>query len=216
HGDRDSSSPGEGDSSTPGEGGLSTPGEGAPSLQYNNNEAPSDPSPSYSSHRGASSEASEATGATYDNSPPSSNPQSTPSRLSSDYSNLPSNPPSQPSRLPSLNPLDAQSYIISSDEYNQNQGHQTVRYHQRTNGRGYDKHEFETTNGIRSQEETEMTNVQLNSYESAPNNAGGSIVKKGSFSWTAPDGRFYEVRYTADAFGFHPEGDHIPKNLPVK
>lgn len=31
----------------------------------------------------------------------------------------------------------------------------------------------------------------------------------GSFSYLGPDGVFYEVRYTADDQGFHPEGDHI-------
>lgn len=34
----------------------------------------------------------------------------------------------------------------------------------------------------------------------------------GSYSYLGPDGVFYEVRYTADDQGFHPEGDHI--NVP--
>lgn len=38
----------------------------------------------------------------------------------------------------------------------------------------------------------------------------------GSFRYLGPDGLFYEVRYTADDQGFHPEGDHfkVPPYVP--
>ncbi|CAG7835611.1 unnamed protein product [Allacma fusca] len=114
------------------------------------------------------------------------------------------------------NSIGVQSYSASSDDYNRNQGHELVKYNQTTNGLGYDKHEFETTNGIHFEEETAMVNTgSPNNYQAPSENAGSSIVKRGSYSWIAPNGQKFEVRYTADAFGFHPEGDHIPKSLPV-
>ncbi|CAG7835612.1 unnamed protein product [Allacma fusca] len=103
------------------------------------------------------------------------------------------------------NSVGVQSSPISLYRYITNQNPEILRFSQTANS-----HEFETSNGIRVQEETEVVNTN-----SEPGSDGRSIVKKGSYSWIAPDGQKYEVRYTADAFGFHPEGDHIPKNLPV-
>uniref|UniRef100_A0A2A4J1E7 Uncharacterized protein n=1 Tax=Heliothis virescens TaxID=7102 RepID=A0A2A4J1E7_HELVI len=38
------------------------------------------------------------------------------------------------------------------------------------------------------------------------------IVVKGSFSYPGEDGKPVVIQYVADEYGFHPEGDSIPKN----
>nr|AYA49880.1 cuticular protein 8 [Leptinotarsa decemlineata] len=59
---------------------------------------------------------------------------------------------------------------------------------------------FETSDGISRQEVGEIANAETEH----------EFVKVlGSFSYLGPDGVRYEVRYTADDQGFHPEGDHI-------
>ncbi|XP_067008124.2 cuticle protein CP14.6 [Anabrus simplex] len=37
------------------------------------------------------------------------------------------------------------------------------------------------------------------------------LVKKGSYSYFSPDGQLISVEYTADEYGFHPQGGHLPK-----
>ncbi|RZF39147.1 hypothetical protein LSTR_LSTR005775 [Laodelphax striatellus] len=44
-------------------------------------------------------------------------------------------------------------------------------------------------------------------------NDGNVIVKTGSYQYTSPEGITYTVQYTADEFGFHPTGSHLP--VPV-
>lgn len=39
---------------------------------------------------------------------------------------------------------------------------------------------------------------------------GSGTVAKGSYSYTAPDGRKISVTWVADENGFQPTGDHIP------
>uniref|UniRef100_T1H0U1 Uncharacterized protein n=1 Tax=Megaselia scalaris TaxID=36166 RepID=T1H0U1_MEGSC len=41
-----------------------------------------------------------------------------------------------------------------------------------------------------------------------PENA--AVVQSGSFKFVADDGQTYQVNWTADEFGFHPEGAHLP------
>ncbi|XP_018331855.1 endocuticle structural glycoprotein SgAbd-8-like [Agrilus planipennis] len=41
-------------------------------------------------------------------------------------------------------------------------------------------------------------------------------VIQGSYSYTAPNGSPVAVKYTADEFGFHPEGSHIALNSVVQ
>ena len=37
-----------------------------------------------------------------------------------------------------------------------------------------------------------------------------AVVVQGQFSYVADDGLTYTVKYTADEFGYHPEGAHLP------
>ncbi|KAL2714263.1 endocuticle structural glycoprotein SgAbd-8-like isoform X2 [Vespula squamosa] len=61
-------------------------------------------------------------------------------------------------------------------------------------------YEYETANGIQAAEQAQV-NVQ-----------GDVLLKQvtGSFTYTSPDGTPIHVTYTADANGFHPEGEHLP------
>lgn len=63
-------------------------------------------------------------------------------------------------------------------------------------------HRLETSDGQRRQESAELRNVGTDRQ---------SLAVHGSYSYIAPDGNEYVVSYTADEFGFHPEGEHIPK-----
>ncbi|KXJ76282.1 hypothetical protein RP20_CCG009968 [Aedes albopictus] len=57
---------------------------------------------------------------------------------------------------------------------------------------------YETSNGI---------SAQQTSYDGA-NGAG-------EYSYTGPDGVKYRVAYTADTYGFQPQGAHLPVEPPV-
>lgn len=37
----------------------------------------------------------------------------------------------------------------------------------------------------------------------------------GSFSYTGSDGMQYSITYTADEYGFHPQGAHLPTPPPI-
>ncbi|KAJ8956823.1 hypothetical protein NQ318_014237 [Aromia moschata] len=43
-----------------------------------------------------------------------------------------------------------------------------------------------------------------------------ALEVKGSYSYVGPDGKTYEVKYTADEEGYHPEGEHLPPSAGVK
>lgn len=61
------------------------------------------------------------------------------------------------------------------------------------------------------------TSNNIQAEESGELRQGGSegqyLVKRGSYSFTGPDGIQYTVTYTADENGFKAEGAHIPKAL---
>lgn len=65
------------------------------------------------------------------------------------------------------------------------------------------KKRYETSDGTSRMEEGSLKNVDgLNDP---------ALTVHGSVKWTAPDGKEYTLRYTADESGYHPEADHLPK-----
>ncbi|XP_045472876.1 pupal cuticle protein 20-like [Harmonia axyridis] len=73
------------------------------------------------------------------------------------------------------------------------------------NGDGSYKYSYETSNGIKAQEEGELK----------PGGEEGIQSAVGSFSYTAPDGTEIKLEYTADENGFVPKGDHLPTPPPI-
>lgn len=65
---------------------------------------------------------------------------------------------------------------------------------------------YETGNGISHQEE---------GHHNPQGPELGEQVVKGSYSYTGDDGQKITVKYTADANGFHAEGDHLPTPPPI-
>ncbi|KAM7356720.1 cuticular protein 65Au [Cochliomyia hominivorax] len=61
---------------------------------------------------------------------------------------------------------------------------------------GVDKYNFayDTSNGISRSEAGELKTTE----------DGAAIVVQGSYAWTAPDGKKYEMVFTADELGYHP------------
>ncbi|XP_063360123.1 flexible cuticle protein 12-like isoform X2 [Cydia amplana] len=65
---------------------------------------------------------------------------------------------------------------------------------------GY-RYAYETSNGIKSEEQGQLTN---------PGAENEAIVVRGSYAYTGPDGVVYTVTYVADENGFQPQGSHLP------
>lgn len=64
------------------------------------------------------------------------------------------------------------------------------------------RNSYETSNGISGNEQGQLVNA------GTPEEG---VEAQGEFSYVAPDGVTYSVRYTAGKNGFVPVGDHIPK-----
>ncbi|XP_045781540.1 endocuticle structural glycoprotein ABD-4-like [Maniola jurtina] len=45
--------------------------------------------------------------------------------------------------------------------------------------------------------------------------ADPSLLVEGQYQYTAPDGQIINLLYTADEYGFHPTGDHLPTPPPI-
>ncbi|XP_039759608.1 uncharacterized protein LOC120633465 [Pararge aegeria] len=74
-----------------------------------------------------------------------------------------------------------------------------INYGQTINPDGY-AYGYDTSNGIRAEEEGTATN---------------GVKAKGSYSYIGDDGNVYEVTYTADENGFLPKGAHLPTAPPI-
>lgn len=60
-------------------------------------------------------------------------------------------------------------------------------------------HSYETSNGIRADEQGYLKN---------PGTQSEAQVMQGSYSYTGPDGIVYEIRYIADENGYRAEGKY--------
>jgi len=73
--------------------------------------------------------------------------------------------------------------------------------------------DFETGNGIKSQEETHSVQGPTRTMDDGYGNlvqTNSELKKSGSYSYTSPNGEVVSMSYTADSLGFHPTGSHIP------
>ncbi|XP_066938541.1 cuticle protein AM1199-like [Macrobrachium rosenbergii] len=50
----------------------------------------------------------------------------------------------------------------------------------------------------------------------APTGPLNQVITSGAYSFTHPDGSVHNMRYTADAAGFHPESSMIPTPFPLE
>ncbi|KAG5865660.1 hypothetical protein JTB14_022804 [Gonioctena quinquepunctata] len=89
------------------------------------------------------------------------------------------------------------SYCVALDDP---KSARILKYDFDNEGTGFYRYSFDTSDGISKQETGELVNAGRKDE---------SVKVSGSFSYPGPDGIMYEVRYTADDQGFHPEGDHI-------
>jgi len=64
---------------------------------------------------------------------------------------------------------------------------------------------FDTENGIKQEEV---------GYSKAGPEGPVSVVQ-GASSYVAPDGSVISLGYTADEFGYHPYGSHLPTSPPI-
>ncbi|XP_031632822.1 larval cuticle protein 65Ag1-like [Contarinia nasturtii] len=62
------------------------------------------------------------------------------------------------------------------------------------------KYEYETSNGIKAEEQGQLKTI----------GSEQAIVTQGSYSWVAPDGQTYTLKFVADENGFHPVADFLP------
>lgn len=62
------------------------------------------------------------------------------------------------------------------------------------------EYSYETSNGIKAQEKGELKTI----------GEGKAIVTQGEYSWIAPDGQTYTLKFVADENGFQPVADFLP------
>ncbi|XP_017785780.1 PREDICTED: larval cuticle protein LCP-17-like [Nicrophorus vespilloides] len=75
------------------------------------------------------------------------------------------------------------------------------------NADGSYKYDYETGNGISAQESGVLKN--------AGNKDTEAFEVKGSYQYTATDGKPIKIEYVANELGYQPKGDHLPTPPPV-
>ncbi|XP_019877905.2 pupal cuticle protein 20 [Aethina tumida] len=73
-----------------------------------------------------------------------------------------------------------------------------LRSENTNNGDGTYSYAYETANSISAQE-----------------HGTGGVRADGGFSFTSPEGQQFQLTYTADENGFHPQGAHLPTPPPI-
>ncbi|XP_031640902.1 larval cuticle protein 65Ag1-like [Contarinia nasturtii] len=76
---------------------------------------------------------------------------------------------------------------------------QTLRNDAKVEADGF-QYAYETSNGIKAEEQGQLKTIGKEQ----------AIVTQGSFSWVAPDGQTFTLKFVADENGFHPVADHLP------
>ena len=73
---------------------------------------------------------------------------------------------------------------------------------------------YESGDGTKVQNAGDLKNVRVPDIDESGRQIGEKdsvvSVQSGVISYIAPDGSTINLRYTADEFGFHPEGLHLP------
>ncbi|XP_057326229.1 endocuticle structural glycoprotein SgAbd-8-like [Microplitis mediator] len=97
---------------------------------------------------------------------------------------------------------------VSAQQYNQQnqQPIAIVRQSQDSSPDGSYAYSYETEHGISVDEQGQAT---------AQGPDGPAVVAQGGYQYVGDDGVNYQVRYTADENGFHPEGAHLPVSPPI-
>nr|QGT33354.1 cuticular protein 1 [Microplitis mediator] len=97
---------------------------------------------------------------------------------------------------------------VSAQQYNQQnqQPIAIVRQSQDSSPDGSYQYSYETENGISVDEQGQPV---------AQGPDGPAVVAQGGYQYVGDDGVTYQVRYTADETGFHPEGAHLPVSPPI-
>ncbi|XP_052128036.1 endocuticle structural glycoprotein SgAbd-1-like isoform X2 [Frankliniella occidentalis] len=95
---------------------------------------------------------------------------------------------------PQLNGISSYASSFSGPQY------RILKHTQEVDPSGPYRAHYQTENGITNTEEGALT----------VGSEGPAVAKKGSYSYTGPDGRQYSVNWVADEFGFRAAGDHLP------
>ncbi|XP_061711550.1 cuticle protein CP14.6-like [Cydia pomonella] len=78
---------------------------------------------------------------------------------------------------------------------------QVLRYDANNIGVDGYNYSYETSNGIKSEEQAQLNNIGTDNE---------AISVRGSYAYTGADGVVYTVTYIADENGFQPQGAHLP------
>ncbi|OXA57969.1 Endocuticle structural glycoprotein SgAbd-2 [Folsomia candida] len=81
-----------------------------------------------------------------------------------------------------------------------------LRYDNINHGDGTYSYNYETSNGIKAEE---------NGYLKGRGTNNEIQTVQGSYQYYSPEGELIRVVYTADENGFNPSGDHLPTPPPI-
>ncbi|CAG9858253.1 unnamed protein product [Phyllotreta striolata] len=91
-------------------------------------------------------------------------------------------------------------YLAAPADLSDAKSARILKFDHDDSGKGSYRYGFQSSDGVTKEESGEIH---------YPGTKREFMKVTGVFSYPGPDGVMYEVRYTADDQGFHPEGDHI-------